>query len=465
MKLPVLLGIDAYKARHWPAAARSCINMHAEAVPVGEKSTVALFRDEGIEAFATVTGAVRGLFAIRGVTYAVAGTSLYRISSSGAATVLGTIPGLDRVSMSGNGTQVGVVASGSLYLYNGTSVSQITVAGLLKNLQWIEFFDQFFVVGNRDGFQVSALADGTLWNSIDVAEPESSPDDLVRGIRDHRNLVLFGEESTEVWYNAGIATGMPLDRAPDGAMDVGIAARESAARIDNSVIWLAREGGGLSFRKLDGLTPARISHPGIDDALDGYATISDAFAFAYTYAGHAYYVCTFPTAGATWRYDLSTQLWQQRRSFGLNYWRPNCAVGCYGKLLVGDSLAGRIGVLSASVHTEWSDEIQWESVSAPVQSNGQMLTFNRLRLEIDAGRGLATGQGSNPLLRISWTDDDGRTFSNEYSRSMGVMGDYKREISITNMGSARSRRFRFRGSDPIPTGLIRAFAEVTPGAP
>lgn len=465
MKLPVLLGIDAYKARHWPAAARSCINMHAESVPVGEKSSVVLFRDPGIDEFATVGGALRGMFTVRGVTYAVGGERLYRISSAGAATELGTIPGSGRVSISGNGTQVGVVAGGLLYIYDGSSLAQVVDADLLPNLQWIEFFDQFFVVGNADGFQVSALADGTTWDSIDVAEPESSPDDLIRGIRDQRRLVLLGDDSGEIWYNAGISTGMPLDRIPDGAFEVGIAAKESAAKIDNGVIWLAKEGGGRSFRRLDGINPTRISTPAIDAELDSYETVDDAFAFTYAFGGHAFYVCSLPAAGVSWRYDFSVQLWQKRRSLGLDYWRPNCAAGCYGKVLIGDSLAGRIGFFSDSVHTEWGDEIQWETISAPVQDNGRMLTFDRLRLEIDAGQGIATGQGSNPQLRISWTDDDGRSWSSEYSRSMGVMGDYKREISLTEMGSSRSRRFRFRGSDPIATALIRAFVEVTPGAP
>lgn len=463
MRIPVPLGIDAYNARHWPAAARSCINMHAESVPIGEKTTVALFRNEGIEAFATTNGNLRGMFSMRGALYAVAGTKLCRVGAGGAVTELGTIPGTGRVDMDGNGRQLGIVANGNLYIWNGSTCAQVTDPDLLANLTWIEFFDQYLVVGNADGFQLSALADGTDFDALDVAEPESSPDDLVRGVRDHRDLVLLGEESGEIWYNAGLAD-FPFERTPDGVIEVGIAAADSAAKLDNSVFWLAREGGGLSVRRLVGRTPQRISTPALDDVLDGYGDVSDAFAFAYTFAGHAFYVLTLPAAGVTWAYDVSTQLWAQRRSLGYTYWRPNCVAAAHGKVLMGDALAGRIGALSATAYQEWGSEIQWESISAPVTSQGQMLTFNRLRLEIDAGRGLSTGQGSDPKLLISWTDNDGRSWSNEYQRSMGRMGQYLQEISLTNMGSARSRRFRFRGSEPIATALIRAFVDVTPGA-
>jgi hypothetical protein len=133
--------------------------------------------------------------------------------------------------------------------------------------------------------------------------------------------------------------------------------------------------------------------------------------------------------------------------------------GCYGRLYAAlDN--GVLGTFSRDAHDEAGQPISWETIGQPVTRDGRMVTFNSLEVEIDAGQGLATGQGSAPVLSLSWSDDDGRTWSHQYARSMGRSGQYRNRCRWTNLGSSRSRVFRLTGSEPVKTALIRAYADV-----
>jgi len=48
-----------------------------------------------------------------------------------------------------------------------------------------------------------------------------------------------------------------------------------------------------------------ISNPAISDAIGKYDKISDAVGFCYQQGSHIFYMLSFPSANATWRYDLS----------------------------------------------------------------------------------------------------------------------------------------------------------------
>jgi hypothetical protein len=437
--------------------------MRAEIQPPGSKAPAPLFRDEGVAVLLFTGGqAIRGIKAMNGVLFAVWGTTLYSVDSAGSFTFYGTIAGSGRVSMAHNGTQLVIVnSSGTGYVWNGTTLSTITDPDF-KPAAWVEFFDQYMVFGWLDGsgFGISALADATSFDALDVATPEAQPDSLIAGIRDHRDLILFGTDSVELWYNSGLAD-FPFERAPGGVLEVGCAARYSPAVIDNTTYWLAREKGGVSVRRLVGNTPQRVSTPAMDDLFDSMteAQIAAAIGMAWSYGGHAYYALT--VGGKTFRYDASTQLWTQKISPNRADWRVTHVEACYGRTLVGTD-AG-IGYFDRINQQELNQSLTWETVTPPVTQAGKVVTFNAFEVEIDAGYGPASGGGAEPTLALAWSDDDGRTWSNSYSRGMGFAGAYKTRCRWTNLGSSRNRCFRLTGSAAVKTALIRAYADVEIG--
>ena len=457
-------GVHDYQAEHLPVAAMVCRNLHAEVSPPDGKAPVTLHRNEGIRpVWSGLPGPVRGIQRTPFGTFAVCGGQLYDLQAGGSAVELGAIDGAGRVDIANNGTQLGVATStGALFVYSGGVLAQATDRDL-PPVSWIEFFDQYLIYGRKDGlgWGLSALADMTAYDELDIAEAEASPDALLYGIRDGRNLILAGSDSLEFWYNAGLPD-FAFDRAPDGVIDVGLAARASMVRLDNGITFLSAEEGGYSVRRIDGRTPVRISHPGIDAWLQRHAEeIPGAKAMGWTAMGHAYYALT--VADRTFVYDFATKLWATRSAVTGAAWPVAEAAADAGGVLFGHGTLGTIGRLDPDTHTDFGEPIAWETVTPPQSAGGRMMTWNRVEVEVNAGQGLAEGQGEDPRLWLSWSDDDGATWSPELSRSMGRMGQRQTILAWTQLGSSPSRIFRLRGADPVKTALIAARATVTVG--
>ena len=454
---------QAYQSRSLPLAAQQCINLYAEQQPADSKSQVALFGTPGIKLFSdTGSAAGRGMHVMNGVLYTVQGSALYSVSSSGVATSLGAIAGSGRVSMDDNAVQLCIVngTKGYIYTVSGGLV-QITDPDFLP-ADTVVYQDGYFIfnaVGTGQFF-ISNLLDGTSYLATDFADAEGKADNLVAVFSNHREVFLFGELTTEVWYNSG-DLDFPFTRIGGAFIERGCAAAHSIASIDNTIIFL---GEDRIVYRLEGYTPQRISQHAIESTIESYGTISDAFAFSYTMDGHKFYVLTFPTEDATWVYDASTQLWHERQSFQSQRWRASGYAEAYGKHLVIDSQNGNIGELDNSTYTEYGNTMQGIAAAPPIHADRRRMFMSRLELDIESGVGLTTGQGSDPQIMLDWSDDGGRTFSARNPwKSMGKIGEYRQRIRWNRLGSFRNRVLRVIVADPVKRVGIAAHAELKMG--
>ncbi len=326
----------------------------------------------------------------------------------------------------------------------------------------VDFQDQYFIL-NRAGtgqWFISNLNDGTAYLATDIATAEGDPDILVGLISNRRELWLFGAETTEVWYNSG-DPDFPFNRFEGGFIERGCAAAFSIAEDDNSIFWL---GEDRIFYRADGYTPQRVSQHGIEEALRQYKVVEDACAFIYTMAGHKFYVITFPSEDVTWVYDITTSLWHERRSSGLGRWRVSNYVKAYGKHLVGDFEHGRVGELDLDTYAEWDDTMQGVAAGPVAHSDRKMISHRLFELDIESGVGLTTGQGSDPLIQLSYSDDGGRNFSaRKPYRSMGKIGAYQQRLRWHRMGSAYNRIYQVIVSDPVKRSIIAVHLNARQG--
>ncbi len=107
------------------------------------------------------------------------------------------------------------------------------------------------------------------------------------------------------------------------------------------------------------------------------------------------------------------------------------------------------------------DPLRWLRVSPSISAEGRRLFFSRLQLDIQVGVGLTTGQGSDPQICMQFSDDGGRTWSNEKWTSMGKIGEYRRRVVWNRLGASFNRGFRFFGSDPVPVAIVAGFIEAS----
>ena len=376
------------------------VNLFPEAVPEGSggKEAGFLLRCPGLRLLATVgDGPIRGLWVTNGVAYVVSGFEFYSLNTSWVATLVGTVSGSGPVSMADNGTQIFIACNPEGFIYNtSTNVfAQITDADF-PGAGSVGYLDGYFVFNEPESqqFWVTSLLDGTSVDPLDFASAEGYPDDVIALIVDHREIFLFGTTSVEVWYDAG-TPDFPLARVQGAFMEVGCEAAYSVAKLDNSVFWLGSDarGRGIVYRA-NGYTPARISTNAVEFAIQSYGNISDAVAYTYQQDGHPFYVLIFPSAEATWVYDVSTQLWHERAGFENGQFtrhRSNCQTSFNDEIVVGDYEDGRLYAYDLDVYAD-DDQIQkwlrsWRAL--PTGKNDLKRTAQHsLQLDAETGVGL-----------------------------------------------------------------------------
>lgn len=465
---------SAYVARSVNAADNQLINLFPEVVPEAGKEPGFLNRCPGLNTIATVgIGPIRGLWTFGEFGYVVSGNTLYKLDSDYVATSLGTIAGAGPVSMVDNGTQLFIAANGPSYIYNATTevfapISDADFPGAVT----VGYLDGYFVFNepNSQKVWVTSLLDGLSVDPLDFASAEGSPDGLVSLIIDHREVWLFGTNSVEVWYDAG-NQDFPLARIQGAYNEIGCAATYSVAKLDNGLFWLGSDarGQGIVYRA-NGYTGVRVSTHAIEYAIAQYDDISDAIGYTYQQEGHAFYVLVFPSAGKTWVYDVATQAWHERAGWTSGEFtrhRSNCQMFFNKEVIVGDYENGKLYCFDLETYAD-GGQIQkwlrsWRAIPTG-QNNLKRTAQHSLQIDIEAGVGIVTGQGSDPEIMLRWSDDGGHTWSNEHWTTIGKIGQYGKRAFFRRLGMTeklRDRVIELSGTDPVKITILGAELQIS----
>jgi hypothetical protein len=509
MKTPILG--QSYVARSINAADNRMVNLFPEQTPEAGKEIGFLNRTPGLNFLQTVgTGPIRALWAhqTNGADfYVVSGNEFYQLDSLTTTPVLlGTVTGTGPVSIADNGTQIFLACNPDGYIYNEVTnaFAKITDADF-PGAKTVGYIDGYFVFNQPDSQLIwtSEILDGTQIDPLSFASAEGSPDGVVGLIVDHREVWIFGTDSVEVWYDAGL-TGFPLTRIQGAFNEIGCVSAYSVAKLDNGLFWLGTDarGQGIVYRA-NGYTGQRISTHAIEYAIAQYGNIFDAVAYTYQQEGHSFYVLTFPSANATWVYDVATGAWHERAGWENGVFtrhRSNCQCNFLGNTVVGDFENGNIYTLDLDVYADNNQEQKWLRSwrALPTgQNNLNRTAQHSLQLDAETGVGLnlypgydaeqlkteaglilttETGEqltttayleapGYNPQAMLRWSDDGGHTWSSEHWASMGKIGQYGfrtfwRRLGMTD--KIRDRVYEVSGTDPVKVAIIGAELHISP---
>lgn len=448
----------AYKLRSLPLAAQTCVNLYLEP-DEAEAGKGAFYRTPGMTALLTLaTEGARGLHVAGGYLWAVYGDTLYKIDTDWTETAVGTLPNASgQVRIFDNGIDLVVAHADGWHTCLLDGSGSFTAVTNSEGTSDGTFIDSYFVQAKEDGTYQWATVGTTSIDALSFASAEGSPDKIIRTLADHRELLLFGTDSIEV---AVVTSDPDLPFTRTAFIEQGLLAKHSVAKEDNSVFWLGKneKGQGIVYRA-QGYVPQRVSDFAIEHAIAGYANPEDATAYTYQQDGHHFYVIHF--AEATWAYDINTGLWHQRAyrnttTGEMERHRGVCHAFFNGVHVVGDYANGKLYRLDPEVYTDDGDPIHWERVWAEIANENELLTFSRVELMAEMGVGLDGDPevGADPVARLSWSDDGGRTWSNWHERSLGRIGEYRNRAVWHRLGKARRRYFRLAGSDPVKTVLM-----------
>jgi len=431
-------------------------------------SKMALYPTPGLQSFATLAQApVRGIFGQSGRCFAVGGTSLYEINSAGVVTLRGAMTFNNSIAtMTTNGDggdELFVCSGGNGYVLNLTT---LVLTQVVTNVTMGAMLDGYFLALDVDTstLKISDVLDGLTWDPTQIAQRSTASDPWKSLLVVGKNIWLLGEFTSELWYDTG-ESPFPFAPFPGALIPMGVAATFSACQVGSSVMWLAQNSqGARTVIKAQGVTPSKVSTYAIDTLLDSYADVSDAEAYCYQERGHTFYVLNLPKANATLVYDDTESQWHTRGDWdvannGYDVDRPRVHAYIFDKHLVGDRTTGAVFSMSAATATN-ADGVGIRRLrrTAGLQSEQAQSYYHCLRVFLEPGLGLSSGQGSDPQITLRYSDDGGKTWSNELSRSAGAQGKYQTIVDFWRLGMSRYPRvWEVVVSDPIPWRLLGAW--------
>ena len=474
----------AYQAKSVIAGAQRCINLFMEKNPDTSVFPFTHYPTPGLTLLGTAPGAGvwRGLyFASNNQLYGVCGSTVYLINNNWTFTGLGNLESsTGPVSMVDN-TQYIFIVDGTLNTSTNPGgytieMSTNTLApvdnssdasgdqGGFYGSNQVNYVDGYFVFNRPDTNQwYISLSDSIQLDPTDYASKSGFSDNIVGIGISRRYIYLFGEVTTEVWFNAGNAT-FPFQEMPGSFIQYGCAATNSIAQMDGEMYWVAQSAQGQAFIcSTKNFSAAQISTFAIDQELQTYPTLSDAIGYTYELNGHFFYVVTFPSANKTWCYDLSNQQWNEWSSTdsngNLNRHLSNCFSFAYNSLVVGDYQSGNLYLLDQNNYTDNGAPItRVRGFYHQEDDMSNRIRYKQFIAEMESGNG-ANNQPVPVYLR--WSDDRGKSFGNPVGQTMGVEGQYLTSISWWRLGMARDRVFEISWSDPVKTALSGAFLDAT----
>lgn len=453
---PILLFGGAASDQTMPFDLQDCVNYLPEIAQTPQARSRGILRGvPGLTLLCSAgTGPIRGMHNVEGQLFVVSGQQLYQISTTNVATALGQITGVGRVSMSHNqiasGNQLVIAAGADGFVYNTVTqaLTPISSDGWRGSV-CTNYLDSYItqVVPGGQYFYWSNLADALTYQTVNEAEAEAQPDPIIAQVALGEELWTFGSRTIQIFVNTGNLTDI-FQSQQGTVIEQGCAGTNTPAVLDNSIFWLASDG--IVYRSV-GYTPVRVSTYAVEQEI-AKCRWSGAFGFAWIDRGHKVYYLTFPD-GKTLGYDVATNLWHRRASWGLDNWRVNDLVQWNQTWVGSDSYNGNVYALDWANFTENGDALVSMRRTPYVADNQNRITMAELELYMDTGHQTMNG---DEKVWLRYSDDAGKTWSPGKSRMLYYTWQQRGRVRFMRLGRFRDRVLEISVSSPVKRDLIAA---------
>ena len=319
------------------------------------------------------------------------------------------------------------------------------------------FLDGYTIVATKSGnIYNSDINDPSRWNPLNFTQAQADPDPIIGIVKHFNYICVFGEWSTEFFYDASVSPGSPFLRQDSYKNEVGCADGNSIVQFEQAVIFVGTsKTHGRAVYILDGVSPVVISTRYIERYLNADSSLGNSAIQAYVIkvAGHTLYVMSLPGSDFTFVYDVNEKEWYQWTSFdGSNeHYFSIWTATQFDELVVGlHATNGKLYNISTTVYQDDTQPIYWRVVTTLMDFNTMKRKFFK-SLE-------AVGDKVAATLQIRHYDDDYTTPSNWRTTLLSNV----RSI-IYQCGQARRRAWEFLITDNVAIRLEAAEIHVEGG--
>lgn len=464
MQIPVLSGV------YTSNVADVRISYPRNLVPVPKQQGISngyLRPADGLVAWSDVTGSDRGGISWNGSLYRVLGSSVYRIDSTGASFMIGSIgPGTDGAIFDFSFDRLAIAVNRKLfYVSQSNTLTEVTDPdrGVVLDVIYI---DGYFMFHDGTNLVVTDLDDPYSINPLKYGSAESSPDPIVKILKLSGEVYVVGRYTVEVHKNIG-GDLYPFQRIDGATTERGAVGRDACCVFSNSICFVgSRVNEPLSvWASLNGQSQ-RIATSEIDLILSGYSDsvlASSCKMETRLQNGHEWLYIHLPDqtlvydAGAT--KFMGESVWYTLDSGNLTKtaYKARNFVWCFGKWIFGNFGGDGLGYLDSTKSSHYGQNVGWEFSTGYLYNDSQSAIIHSLDLIALTGN---VALNSTPTIFTSWSED-GQTWSLERPTGAGRYGWRDAPIRWLRQGIIRRARVqKFRGSSEAYMSFLRLEARL-----
>ena len=419
---------------------------------------------DGVVGFGFGPGRDRGAINWRGDCYRVMGSSLCRVDSAGAVTVLGDIPGGSQVTMDYSFDLLAIAADGALFYCDSTKVTQVTDPdlGFAADVLWV---DGYFMTTDGNSLVVTELTDPMAVNPLKYGSAEADPDRIMGLLKIRNEVYAVNRNTIEVFNNVG-GSLFPFERVEGAQIQRGAVGTFACAVFMNAVAFI---GGGRNEAPAVWLgangASVKLSTREVDQMLQEYGedVLSTVVLEPLVDKSHQLLLIHLPDYCLV--YDAAASelakepVWHTRDSGAASAakYRARNFVWAYDRWLVGDPTSNAHGYLDPAVSSHYGAAVGWEFGTMMLYNDSRGAIVHGLELVALPGRVLA---GADPVIWSSYSLD-GETWSIERAIKAGKQGQRNKRLVWLQQGAFRNYRIqKFRGTSDAHLAFARLEASL-----
>lgn len=439
----------SYESRSVPMSAQRSFNLYPESTPQAISPTVmrswAGLRVRNIQ---FNTAPIIGCYEFKGDFYAVSGIELRKYSFDLTSfEVVGEITAAvgARASISDNGEVMIICAGNEPYIYDGSTVTQIT--GLDSKISKVQFLNErFYLMRDDGGVSVSDVL-STNFDAGNTFYGRSTTDQTITLHIFNQIIYLFDSDSVEPWQDVG--TGAPpVSRINQGIIEgVGCSSVFGVTATDKYMYFMGSDGHAY---RVNGFSSEDITNPVIANHFRGL-NVSNVSTEFVSIDGHKFILFTFPSDKQTWVFSETSGAWFEVGTEDEIY-QPISFVFYKSRWYCGDRESGTIYSLETDYFFNGIKRFKKERIISTVSGDdigepGVMLEMSKIRLSIETGATSGVSSKTNPEFALIPSFDGGYTFGRAIIIDMGDAGDFTIPVEVHMMQQFRRAVFKIRVTD------------------